>query len=1097
MRPLHKTIVLATVAILMPRVNARAELILNEALANEPGSVTTTEWVEILNWPDTGAALSIKGYRYLDGGDTTKIDTNLILPPGGFLILARKVTGTASFESIWGNNSGVWGDAGSESYPVVGITKMSLRNSCDTITLIAPSGSTSVIWWKSDAGDGISVERIRPGPSDDIANFHSCIIADGATPARANSVLPGRHDLLLDTVSCSPAAPSWGDTITFVSTVQNYGTGPVDDAQYVYLRDRAPLHIDTSLIELMTQPLGFIEELGAAMPRWNWTDAPPGVSHLLCQIRGDSNSANNSVWVDIKVRFTSPLLIVSEFLANPGPGGPDEWIEIANVARFSVNLEGMRIGDSLNSEDIPTQSREIEPGEFWVLAENEAGFRAFYPDFTGTLIGIKGWRALNNSGDGIRLWGPSGEIVDSLTFRTTFEANRSVERVELAPSFARTRDWAGSTATDGATPGRANSIRRGQPGALLIDSMWIEPPFPHWGETVGILAATRNVGFGPTKGWTLGVLRDLDLSAPGSQLSLITQLNVPDLGEGERASLVAEWTDAPPGISRVVCVLYSPANERVDSSAIVMMVAYTQPLLIISEYMAVPAPSGPGEWVELYNASNLSFGFGGLKLGDSTAFTAVPAANGALGPGAFVVLCQDAEQFSGYYPTFAGDLLELPGWRPLGDQGDRIRLLGSLGEIIDSLSYVGAHAGNISTERRRLVPEFADPRDWGDCIDPEGATPGRSNSIRRLYRDLALDSIVIGDPRPSEANNFRFRAWVTNTGFATIDDADIIWRMTPGSHGDLSSHLPAIEPVSSIVVDLVVAGPAPGWNSLDVWLVPDDDTTNDRATASINIAFVSQALAITEYLANPTSEGPGEWVELSVVGARSFSRQGFEVSDFGHPVPWQDSTSADDPLLEPGEFLVLVQDEQAFRRYYPDFGSALIEVDNWPTLNNDLDVIMIADPSGMLQDSVWFGKTYGGNHSVERVQSSLPINWSHMWSECVDPAGGTPGRANSVNAATAGSLRIDVAPNPFYRSWGQRAQVNYRLQIGERLTLKIFDRDGHEVRTLADDRPSATGQTEWDGTNDEGLPLRPGPYIVWARSEPSGIEIKAVIVVGP
>jgi hypothetical protein len=1089
-------LIVASGVALVWAIPAGAELILNEALANEPGSVTTTEWVEILNWPDTGTSLSIKGYRYLDGGDTTRIDTNLSIPAGEFLILARKVTGTSSFESAWGNNSGVWGDSPSENYPVIGITKMSLRNSCDTITLIAPSGSKSVIWWRSDPGDGVSVERIRPGPNDDWSNFHGCVATTGSTPGHANSVLPGRYDLLLDTVICSPPTPSWGDTITFVSTVQNCGTGAVPFADFAYRRDHAPLAADTNFVELMTQPLGFVDELGEAMPRWNWADAAPGVSHIRCEIRGDSNAANNSAWVDLKVRFTTPLLIISEFLANPGPGGPDEWVEIANVAGFPINLEGMSIGDSLNSDDIPTPSREIAPGEFWVLAENEAGFRVYYPNFAGTLIGIKGWRGLNNSGDGIRLWGPSGEIVDSLTFRTTYEANRSLERVELTPSFARTRDWAGSTAADGATPGRPNSIQRGQPGTLIFDSISVDPPVPQWGQAVHVRAALHNVGFGPAEGWVLSILRDLDLSSPGSELMQIAELSVPILSEGEETGVDTEWIDAPPGISRIICVLRTPAGAPADSSAMVTTVAYTQPLLIISEYLVAPAPYGPGEWVELYNASSFSLSLAGLRLGDSTSFTTLPAGNGSLGPGAFVVLCQDADQFTSFHRNFTGDLLELTGWRTLGDEGDRMRLLGPAGEIIDSLTYTRTPSGNVSSERRQLVPEFADPRDWGDCIDPEGATPGRANSIRRVYRDLALDSVIFDSIEGTDMDDVSFHFWVSNRGFSTISDGKITWRLEPGFTSDDTWDIPSVAPGEMQDIPFMVEEPSPGWNRLAAHLAADDDDSNNADTATVLVPFGRPGLIISEFLANPAPDGPGEWVELYVTNYRAFSSLGFALGDSGSLSPWP-ATGLFERMLAPGEFVVLAQDEQAFRQFYQGFNGVAIEVPHWPALNNSGDLVRVVDASGGLQDSTGFQTIYADNHSVERTELAPPYEGPGGWTESVDPSGATPGRTNSVSAAVAGPLHIDLAPNPFYRSWGQSAQVGVRLQIGERLTLKIFDRDGHPVRTLVDNRPSATGSLEWDGTGEDGVPLRPGPYIVWARSEPSGIEQKAVIVLGP
>ena len=65
------------------------------------------------------------------------------------------------------------------------------------------------------------------------------------------------------------------------------------------------------------------------------------------------------------------------------------------------------------------------------------------------------------------------------------------------------------------------------------------------------------------------------------------------------------------------------------------------------------------------------------------------------------------------------------------------------------------------------------------------------------------------------------------------------------------------------------------------------------------------------------------------------------------------------------------------------------------------------------------------------------------------------------------------------------------------MTLKIFDRSGQLVKTIADEAPSATGMMTWDGTDDDGAAVRPGAYVLLARSDPSGDVVKKVIVVGP
>jgi hypothetical protein len=206
-----------------------------------------------------------------------------------------------------------------------------------------------------------------------------------------------------------------------------------------------------------------------------------------------------------------------------------------NVSGEAISLRKLRIGDSLNTEQIPDSAGEIPAGEFFVVAESETAFRAFYPKFLGLVVQIPGWRALNNTGDGIRLIGPLGEVIDSLSFRATYPENHSIERVELSPTFAQAGDWSESMDDHGATPGQRNSVQRGDPGSLILDSVWIVPSTPATGDTIRILASVTNNSFGPAANWSVLASRDLDFSSPGTSLSDIGESTVPTTNENESA----------------------------------------------------------------------------------------------------------------------------------------------------------------------------------------------------------------------------------------------------------------------------------------------------------------------------------------------------------------------------------------------------------------------------------------------------------------------------------------------------------------------------------------------------------------------------------
>jgi len=168
---------------------AIATVVINEVLANEPGSLTSLEWVELYN---TGpSAVDLKGWKFIEEDDTTVVANSLILNGKSYLILARKLLTTAgdsvSFEGYWGNASGVWGDSPAENFPVLE-AKMGLTNSGGTVSLLDNLGNLQSFTWNKDFGDKISWEKIDPLGTDSLSNWWRSVDPSGATPGKENSV---------------------------------------------------------------------------------------------------------------------------------------------------------------------------------------------------------------------------------------------------------------------------------------------------------------------------------------------------------------------------------------------------------------------------------------------------------------------------------------------------------------------------------------------------------------------------------------------------------------------------------------------------------------------------------------------------------------------------------------------------------------------------------------------------------------------------------------------------------------------------------------------------------------------------------------------
>jgi hypothetical protein len=153
------------------------------------------------------------------------------------------------------------------------------------------------------------------------------------------------------------------------------------------------------------------------------------------------------------------------------------------------------------------------------------------------------------------------------------------------------------------------------------------------------------------------------------------------------------------------------------------------------------------------------------------------------------------------------------------------------------------------------------------------------------------------------------------------------------------------------------------------------------------LTLIVCCLVINE-IAHAPADPSAEYVELLHTGSARLDLSGATLYDERH-VPRLISAR---PLqLEPGEYLVLVRDGEAFSQAFP--GVPFLQVAGWPSLNNDGDRVAIA-LDGIELDAVAYLAAWGrGPESLERVDPAGPsyhrVNWRPSLSS------GTPGQQNS------------------------------------------------------------------------------------------------------
>ena len=113
-----------------------------------------------------------------------------------------------------------------------------------------------------------------------------------------------------------------------------------------------------------------------------------------------------------------------------------------------------------------------------------------------------------------------------------------------------------------------------------------------------------------------------------------------------------------------------------------------------------------------------------------------------------------------------------------------------------------------------------------------------------------------------------------------------------------------------------------------------------------------------------------------------------------------------------------------------------------------------------------------------------PENWTSATEGC---GWGTPGYRNSQHSeAGGGDEAVTVVPeviSPNGDGYHDFAEVFCNFPTtGQRVTIDIYDRDGHRIRRLCDNRICSTGERfRWDAVTDDGRTVNNGLYVVFVR----------------
>lgn len=434
---------------------ALAQVQLNEIMYNPEGDDAFREYVELYNRGDT--AVDLDGWQIGDDGgfDTLHfypdtVSTSLL--PGHYALV---------LEMAYFTDGGGFYDSRIPDSTLILVVEDAaigsgglLNSISETVRLVDSGGDTvNTRSYRPNAEGGQSEERIDPagGEGDDNWAFST----PGGTPGYFNSVSPVDEDLeLTGFTAYSGGISPGGQQVVYVDVVvRNSGLLASGFDRRLQLEATAvgeitPAWIDSiELTALAPEEVYPVQFEGVLAPGEYTVGAhldPP-----------DDRPANDTLSGTFSLPRELHDLVISEVMPAP-PDRPDvEWFELVNRTEDEITLAGWTLTDEAgNDVALDSTASPLGPGEYALVAEDSSMLEWPVLPLEVNLIVPRGWASLNNGGDSLSLFDPSGALIDTARYP---KAREGVSLQRLFDGFGKALDlWAECPLEAGGTPGEVN-----------------------------------------------------------------------------------------------------------------------------------------------------------------------------------------------------------------------------------------------------------------------------------------------------------------------------------------------------------------------------------------------------------------------------------------------------------------------------------------------------------------------------------------------------------------------------------------------------------------------------------------------------------------
>ncbi|WP_258103101.1 lamin tail domain-containing protein [Marinoscillum sp. MHG1-6] len=777
-------------------------------------------------------------------------------------------------------------------------------------------------------------------------------------------------------------------------------------------------------------------------------------------------------------------IVINEFMVDPDPviALPNaEFIELFNTTDLYFDLSGFQIKEvsatGTTESTAGLDSLILDPGGYLILCKSTSV--SLFEEY-GNAAGVSGFPSLNQSNSSITLLNPMGRVIDEIVYSSPSLNGVTFEQINPYLACNSESNYVASSDISGGTPGRQNSG--------FDDSPDIEPPSVASYELLN--SKELKVIFNESMD-SLSLING-DYGIPGLMIEKV-EAN----GDQSKELTLSFSENIQAGtIYSLQIALVEDCEGNVLTSEIEFGVGRTSAFneILITEIMADEYPVisdlPEEEYLEIFNATNEILSLAGLSLTDQKDTAHFDGGN--LNPGEYLILCRSSAETKFHK---LGDALGLSGFPSLNNSGESLSLI-SAGALITSVTYSKdwhderKNKGGYALELKDVNNPCGDRLVWGSSRSAEGGTPGQKNSNTENIPDNMgpelLEAVVVGE------NTIRL-SFNEHLDYGAVHNIEIVTKPVLNvlsiDQEPIDRHFLTVRFEEELQV-----------NKVYELVVKRAYDCNGNGIKSGTSTFVrpdqvdSMEVLINEILFNPRTGGV-DFVELYNNTDRYFDLKGWQLArrDEGYLIQ-SSLISQNEKIIAPAKHLALTIDPEVLFIEYPKANAKqFYEMNGMPTYPNDNGTVALLDVEGNILDEFTYDEDFHSSLlgsvdgvSLERVDYDAPTQQEDNWSSASSMVGfATPGYVNSQHfdaPQEIGELKIE--PKVFVPGTSGLQQsfttINYQFETGGKFAnAHIYDQNGRIVKELLNGASlSTSGFIKWDGTNDHGMAVRTGYYVV-------------------